>query len=1163
MQFGGNYLHFLEMSISNFAKRLHLHPHPQLLMFRKLTILTFIILGFGFRIHAQISHGGIPKGYDKKFWNNNLPRYTLPSFDVKAEMLADSIRESQMEGAKPFKYGKSIDVNLDFKAQALAEKQTDGATLYRLKVASPGAITLNFTFDKYRVPVGGEFFVYTPKHDFYLGSFNEKNNQEDGYLGVTLVPGDEMILEYYEPAWVDFKAELVIRNVVHAYKDLLGINGYGQSGACNMNVNCPQGQAWQDQKKGVALILSGGADACTGSMINNVRQDGKPYFLTANHCFDSRVTTWVFVFNWESPGCTNQNLPRSQSVSGSQVRARLAASDFLLLELNQAPPESYNVYFSGWDSRNNAPTASAVIHHPSGDIKKIAFDSRLHTSTSYGGNTPNTHWRNTDYDFNTTTEPGSSGSPLFDQNKRIVGQLHGGQASCTNRTWDAYGKVAYSWGTGTTPATRLRDWLDPDNTGLPFIDGYSALCAVEAPRYPYFQGFEGRATLPQTWRFKNEDNDSTFRVSNAAGGYDSSAQSAFVNLTGMVAGRKDYLWSPAFPFATRVNARVIFDWAYAPGDTSNGRDSLSILLSTNCGGNFTTVKRFSSSQMSTAPQLSGNAAFVPDATQWATDTVYLGNLADRLSQAQFGFMTRSGGSGKLYIDNFRLLADSVPPLPVVYMNSDKKEGCVGSSIQFTDSSTNDPIEYFWQFPGGNPATSDARNPTVVYSNPGTFNVILRVTNAGGIVEKTFENYVSIFGGSGTFPFVENFNGTTFPPTNWFIKNPNSDDTWQRADTIGAVGSRGSLYFRNYQPDNRGKEDYFLSPKIVPVGSSLKLRFNYAYTFDGTGTFTDSLKIGYSRDCGATTKVLWIRGGVSFATSPRVTTDYRPAPTHWRTIYLDLDSLALYTEGFNLVFINKNGWGNNLYIDDISFDSTFNCNAVSSPSISPSSVCVGQPVQFTANVPATGTNQFRWTGPGAFGTGAQNPVLANPQTVNTGWYRLFVINNQCYSIPDSVRLTVSALPAVPTISNAGGTLTCNIATGVTYQWFLNGDTIQGATSRSYTITQPGRYRVTVTNVAGCSRNSVEVVITSVRAFQEGAAALSIYPNPSKGTFHVQLISEVAEFMTYRLVNLQGQVLQVGKLSSLDGEVDIAVDKPGLYLLEANSKSGKLVYKLVKE
>jgi hypothetical protein len=61
-----------------------------------------------------------------------------------------------------------------------------------------------------------------------------------------------------------------------------------------------------------------------------------------------------------------------------------------------------------------------------------------------------------------------------------VGQLHGGQASCTNITWDEYGKVDVSWTGGGTPSSRLSDWLDPDATGAIGMDGVDwATCAIQ------------------------------------------------------------------------------------------------------------------------------------------------------------------------------------------------------------------------------------------------------------------------------------------------------------------------------------------------------------------------------------------------------------------------------------------------------------------------------------------------------------------------------------------------------------------------------------------------------------------------------------------------------------------------------------------------------------
>ena len=166
------------------------------------------------------------------------------------------------------------------------------------------------------------------------------------------------------------------------------------------------------------------------------------------------------MFNYESSGCTNQDGPTNMTVSGSTLLANSGNSDFALLELNEEPPENYNVHFSGWDVTGNTPNTPVCIHHPSGDIKKITFD---YDNASNAGN----YWDINQWEDG-TTEPGSSGSPLFDgTSHRIVGQLYGGTASCTSITYDTYGKTSSSWGLG------LSQYLDPQNTGLQILDGTS------------------------------------------------------------------------------------------------------------------------------------------------------------------------------------------------------------------------------------------------------------------------------------------------------------------------------------------------------------------------------------------------------------------------------------------------------------------------------------------------------------------------------------------------------------------------------------------------------------------------------------------------------------------------------------------------------------------
>jgi V8-like Glu-specific endopeptidase len=249
---------------------------------------------------------------------------------------------------------------------------------------------------------------------------------------------------------------------------------YGTSGSCNNNVNCPVGAAWQVEKRSVALILSGGSASCTGVLVNNTANDGTPYFLTANHCYSSGATpSWVFVFNHETTGCTGSTGPTNQTISGCTLRARRAGSDFCLVQLSSAPPQNYNVQYAGWDATDAVTVTSATgIHHPSGDLKKISFENNAVPQGTWSGAET---WDVQQWDDG-ITEGGSSGSPLFDQNHRIIGQLFGGASACSGSTengqGDSYGRFGVSWDAGASPSARLKEWLDPGNTGALVIDGY-------------------------------------------------------------------------------------------------------------------------------------------------------------------------------------------------------------------------------------------------------------------------------------------------------------------------------------------------------------------------------------------------------------------------------------------------------------------------------------------------------------------------------------------------------------------------------------------------------------------------------------------------------------------------------------------------------------------
>ena len=231
------------------------------------------------------------------------------------------------------------------------------------------------------------------------------------------------------------------------------------SGSCNINVNCPLGANWQDQKRSSARLIMG-AGLCSGALINNTAQDSKQYFLTANHCFSGNPATWVFNFNYESPTCAGTT-GSAQSVSGSTLKIKSAASDFCLVEITQDLPANYNLFFSGWSRSTTPSTISHGIHHPQGDIKKICQDNDSAIAASFNGAPC---WRVADWEQG-VTEGGSSGSPLYDQNKRIVGQLFGGQATCSFLFNDYYGRFDVSMNNG------LATFLDPSGTGMTVLDG--------------------------------------------------------------------------------------------------------------------------------------------------------------------------------------------------------------------------------------------------------------------------------------------------------------------------------------------------------------------------------------------------------------------------------------------------------------------------------------------------------------------------------------------------------------------------------------------------------------------------------------------------------------------------------------------------------------------
>ena len=433
-------------------------------------IAILLSITISFSSLAQINYGGTPS-----FLINlealSETSVVTPPIDRETLSQADAVTDQIKE--VPWRFGVENEVHLSPLNEGVWT--TEGAeNVWRLSVKCPGATSVSLRFSEFGLEKGSYMFIWAKDSREFLGKFDHRSIKEWGGLATGLLSGSEVIVELHQPSDWGFLAPLEIDQIVHGYRSLLRHaeelshverGPFGNSGACNINVNCPEGATWATESRSVAIIVQGGYGACTGALINNTSNDGTPYFLTANHCLGN-PSNWLFYFNHESANCTGNTGPENQSISGASTLVQNGGSDFALLELSETPPASFNVQYAGWDATGNTPTSAVGIHHPSGDVKKICFEDDSPYFANQGGAAI---WMIDQWELG-VTEPGSSGSPLFDENHRIIGQLYGGAAACSgnvnNGQLDYYGRFDESWDLGAST------YLDPTGTGVTVWDGF-------------------------------------------------------------------------------------------------------------------------------------------------------------------------------------------------------------------------------------------------------------------------------------------------------------------------------------------------------------------------------------------------------------------------------------------------------------------------------------------------------------------------------------------------------------------------------------------------------------------------------------------------------------------------------------------------------------------
>jgi len=401
----------------------------------------------------------------------------------------------------------------------------DGSALYiySRKAADTGRMERHSVIGPYDSSINrdhGEFWTPNLQSDEAIIEINVPTDLRD-QLGLTLAQVSQGYRGFGQSA-ANYHQNL--ENISGDGKQACETEGGARSGSCNQDVAClSEGDPWNDPRRSVGAYQRSGAFACTGSLLNNTANDQRMLFVTATHCIvESQAASIVVYWNYEWPTCrrpgasggtdVNPPDPNESNSGGTWLAATVnpftgggctdgtECSDMTLIELDDPADPEFNLHWSGWD-RRPPPTACAqgpggstdglcaTIHHPGVDEKRITWvEDDIQIGSIAASN--NVHWHpfwhpnppelpNMPDGSPATippavTEGGSSGSPLYTADRRLIGVLSGGPAFCGatgSQLSDFYGGLFHAWDGLGSSTTRMKDHLDPLGTEPLFIEG--------------------------------------------------------------------------------------------------------------------------------------------------------------------------------------------------------------------------------------------------------------------------------------------------------------------------------------------------------------------------------------------------------------------------------------------------------------------------------------------------------------------------------------------------------------------------------------------------------------------------------------------------------------------------------------------------------------------
>lgn len=458
----------------------------------------------------------------------------MPSVDVE-KLLKEDVEMAGEDVPYRFGYGFETSYTLD---NGEWEDEDEGR-LWSLRFKSNEAVSLNFVFEEFSLPDGAYLNIVNSDETIVYGPVTSENIPKDGYFLTDIIPDSLVTIYLFEPDSQVGKSTLKIKKVVHGYKNFFVINDDngdpGSSAPCNIPVENAFPNFEKEANAVALILLEDGTSWCSGSLVISTDLSFKPYLLTAFHCINTEwypntniptdmvassaekanVNHWAIKFGYR------QQSTYAITFNGAIFRSGWFDSDFALVELYENAKQFAHLTWLGWDRTGSVPLSGAGIHHPKGDYMKISIDNDPSQSSIWieglYSNNETPHWL--EHWDSGIVQGGSSGSPLLNESKRVVGQLHGVQYEYGHNDYTvqyypclinyaSYGKFNLSWTGGVSNDTRLSNWLDPNNTGKTtinsshplYISGPNIVCS--SPIY-FVENLSSNSNYSVIWSFKN------------------------------------------------------------------------------------------------------------------------------------------------------------------------------------------------------------------------------------------------------------------------------------------------------------------------------------------------------------------------------------------------------------------------------------------------------------------------------------------------------------------------------------------------------------------------------------------------------------------------------------------------------------------------------------